>query len=84
VVDLIEEASQVDVYHPRLAGLDEGLLDHPVQHVGNPQWDQIFKDPMTTMAAIDRLVHHSIILEFDGASQRVRTAGDKTPPPAAG
>jgi len=30
------------------------------------QWDKIFKDPMTTMAAIDRVVHHSIILEFDG------------------
>jgi len=28
------------------------------------KWDQIFKDPMTTMAAIDRLVHHAIILEF--------------------
>ena len=43
------------------------------------QWDQIFKDPMTTMAAIDRLVHHSIILEFDGASQRVKKAGEKAP-----
>lgn len=40
------------------------------------QWDQIFQDPMTTMAAIDRLVHHSIILEFDGASQRVKKAGE--------
>jgi len=28
------------------------------------KWDQIFKDPMTTMAAVDRLVHHAIILEF--------------------
>jgi len=28
------------------------------------QWEKIFKDPMTTMAAVDRLVHHSIILEF--------------------
>ena len=27
------------------------------------QWDQIFKDPMTTAAAIDRVVHHSIIVE---------------------
>ena len=36
------------------------------------QWDQIFKDKMTTMAAIDRLVHHAVILEFDGASLRVR------------
>jgi DNA replication protein DnaC len=48
------------------------------------QWYQIFKDPMTTMAAIDRLVHHSIILEFDGASQRARKAGEKAPKPAAG
>jgi DNA replication protein DnaC len=42
------------------------------------QWNRIFKDPMTTMAAIGRLVHHSIILEFDGASQRVKMAGEKT------
>ncbi len=28
------------------------------------EWDQIFKDPMTTAAAIDRVVHHSIIIEF--------------------
>jgi len=48
------------------------------------QWDQIFKDPLTTMAAIDRLVHHSIILEFDGASQRVQTASAKCPQDAAG
>ncbi len=41
------------------------------------QWDQIFKDPLTTMAAVDRLVHHSIILEFDGASRRVTKTSDK-------
>jgi len=34
------------------------------------KWDQIFKDPMTTMAAIDRLVHHAIILEFIGITLR--------------
>lgn len=38
------------------------------------QWDQIFKDPMTTMAAIDRLVHHAIILEFNGHSHRAKVA----------
>jgi DNA replication protein DnaC len=27
------------------------------------QWDRIFQDPMTTAAAIDRLVHHAIILQ---------------------
>jgi len=38
------------------------------------KWDQIFKDPMTTMAAIDRLVHHATILEFDGESVRAKKA----------
>jgi DNA replication protein DnaC len=34
------------------------------------EWDRIFKNPMTTAAAIDRLVHHSVILEFDVSSYR--------------
>lgn len=34
------------------------------------QWDKIFKDPMTTAAAIDRLVHHCTILELTGSSYR--------------
>lgn len=34
------------------------------------QWDKIFKDPMTTAAAIDRLVHHCTILELTGPSYR--------------
>lgn len=35
------------------------------------QWEKIFKDPMTTAAAIDRLVHHSIILELNLQSYRL-------------
>ncbi len=38
------------------------------------QWDQIFKDPMMTMAAVDRLVHHAVILEFNGRSYRADAA----------
>ena len=41
------------------------------------KWDQIFKDSMTTMAAVDRLVHHAIILEFDGESLRVSRPKEK-------
>jgi DNA replication protein DnaC len=37
-------------------------------------WEAIFKDPMTTAAAIDRLVHHSVILERNLPSYRVQTA----------
>lgn len=36
------------------------------------KWDQIFRNPMATAAAIDRLVHHSVILEFDGPSYRTK------------
>ena len=43
-------------------------------------WNQIFKDPMTTMAAIDRLVHHAIILDFSGESHRAKTAKEKAKP----
>ena len=35
------------------------------------KWELIFKDPMTTAAAIDRLVHHSIILELNLNSYRL-------------
>jgi DNA replication protein DnaC len=38
------------------------------------QWEQIFKDPMTTAAAIDRLVHHCVILELNVPSYRAEAA----------
>lgn len=50
------------------------------------QWDKIFKDPLTTAAAIDRVVHHSIIIEFGGdiPSMRMEEAAKRsqTPLPA--
>jgi DNA replication protein DnaC len=56
------------------------------------KWQRIFKDPMTAAAAIDRLVHHSVILELNLPSYRLehskenkevrrqnnRVRGDKT------
>jgi len=38
------------------------------------KWEGIFKDPMTTAAAIDRLVHHSIIVELNIPSYRLEQA----------
>jgi DNA replication protein DnaC len=51
------------------------------------EWDRIFKNPMTTAAAIDRIVHHSVILEFNGKSVRAehaeqRQRGDETSQPS--
>jgi len=54
------------------------------------QWDRIFKSPMTTAAAIDRLVHHSVVLEIDRTSIRAEEAKARNgkrpaqlPPPPA-
>ena len=57
-------------------------------------WEAIFKDPMTTAAAIDRLVHHSVILELNVPSYRAEAAkkarqggtgsGNGETPPSAG
>ena len=38
------------------------------------KWERIFKDPMTTAAAIDRLVHHSVILELNLPSYRLEAS----------
>jgi DNA replication protein DnaC len=38
------------------------------------KWEIIFKDPMTTAAAIDRLVHHSVVLELNVPSYRAEQA----------
>lgn len=43
------------------------------------KWESIFKDPMTTAAAIDRLVHHSVILELNIASYRLEAAKKAKP-----
>ena len=41
------------------------------------KWERIFKDPMTTAAAIDRLVHHSVILELNLPSYRLKEAQEQ-------
>ena len=56
------------------------------------EWDRIFQNPLTTAAAIDRVVHHSVILEFgaempslraEAAAQRQKASGaaDRAPSP---
>ena len=48
------------------------------------QWERIFKDPMTTAAAIDRLIHHSVIIELNIPSYRLEAAKqNKKPKPGS-
>ena len=48
------------------------------------QWDRIFRDQMATAAAIDRLVHHSVVLEFDVPSFRTDPSRPTSPPAPRG
>jgi DNA replication protein DnaC len=43
------------------------------------EWNRIFKSPMTTAAAIDRLVHHAAIIEIDRDSVRAEEAKKRNP-----
>ena len=65
---------------------------HSIAITANQQfsaWDNVFPDPAMTVAAIDRLVHHSTIIEMNGESYRKRSAvarinaGDNDPPNGA-
>ena len=55
------------------------------------EWNKIFKDPMTTMAAIDRVVHHSVILDLmavdsyraEAASKKRRNPSEQEMQPTA-
>ena len=38
------------------------------------KWEHIFKNPMTTAAAVDRLVHHCVVLEMNAESYRIKAA----------
>ena len=52
-------------------------------HLVFSEWDRIFQDPMTTMAAIDRVVHHSVILDMMGLERyRARAASAQKATPA--
>jgi len=48
-------------------------------------WTRIFKDPLTTLAAIDRVVHHSVILDLMGMdsfrAKAATTSQQTTGPP---
>ena len=42
------------------------------------QWDSIFSDSMMTVAAVDRLVHHALIIEIQAESFRKQSALERS------
>lgn len=65
-----QDAEQVEVLFTLMAERYERRSMLITSNLVFSEWDRIFKNPMTTAAAIDRLVHHSVILGFDVPSYR--------------
>lgn len=69
-----QNADEVEVLFTLLAERYERRSVVITSNLVFSQWDQIFKNPMTTAAAIDRVVHHATILEFNVSSYRTEKA----------
>jgi DNA replication protein DnaC len=69
-----QDSAQMEVLFTLLAERYERKSVALTSNLVFSQWEQIFKDPMTTAAAVDRVVHHSVVLEFKGPSFRAEEA----------
>jgi DNA replication protein DnaC len=72
-----QEREEMDVLFTLLAERYERGSVLLTSNLPFSQWESIFKDPMTTAAAIDRLVHHSVIVELNLPSYRMEQARRK-------
>ena len=63
---LLAIRSRADTLERRPLGITSNLVFS--------EWEKIFANPMATAAAIDRIVHHSVILEFNLPSYRTSEA----------
>jgi len=71
------DKEETDVLFTLLASRYESRSVMITSNLPFVKWDQIFKDQMTTAAAIDRLVHHSHVLELNTESYRIANAKKK-------
>lgn len=76
-----QEREETDVLFVLLAERYERRSVVITSNLPFSKWDTIFKDPITAMAAVDRLVHHSTILELNGESFRATAASKRKAEP---
>lgn len=46
---------------------------------GFAEWGEVFGDPVVATALLDRLLHHAIVVQIEGASYRLRAHADLMP-----
>ncbi len=68
------EKQETDVLFSLLAARYEMRSLMITSNLPFSKWNEIFKDEMTTNAAIDRLIHHAAILELNTTSYRTECA----------
>ncbi|MBX9666054.1 MAG: ATP-binding protein [Candidatus Obscuribacterales bacterium] len=72
-----QDREETDVLFVLMAGRYEQRNLIVTSNLPFSQWDRIFKDAVTTMAAVDKLVHHATVLELNGESYRVQSAAKR-------
>ena len=72
-----QDRAEMEVLFALLADRYENRSVMITSNLPFSKWELIFKDSMTTAAAIDRLVHHSVILELNMPSYRLEAAKAK-------
>ncbi|HJL15264.1 MAG TPA: IS21-like element helper ATPase IstB [Sandaracinaceae bacterium LLY-WYZ-13_1] len=46
---------------------------------GFAEWGEVFGDPVVATALLDRLLHHAVVVQIEGASYRLRSHADLIP-----
>ena len=46
---------------------------------GFAEWGTVFGDPVVATALLDRLLHHAVVIQIEGASYRLRQHADLVP-----
>jgi hypothetical protein len=47
---------------------------------GFAEWGEVFGDPVVATALLDRLLHHAVVVQIEGASYRLRAHADLLAP----
>jgi DNA replication protein DnaC len=69
-----QERSEMEVLFTLLSECYETTSILLTSNLPFSQWDGVFKDKMMTAAVIDRLIHHSVVLELNLPSYRIEMA----------
>ena len=46
---------------------------------GFAEWGEVFGEPVVATALLDRLLHHAVVIQIEGASYRLRQHADLVP-----